>query len=84
MVPRSFGRATVIVVSQKPLRLPARVRALRGALVAGAAEKHVDLGLDRGLNDQPGAEAAAVLDDLADLPRTVEQGVDLATGPIGG
>ena len=50
----------------------------------GPTDEHLDLGLDRSLDNQPGPEAGDILDDLPDLTRPVEQGVDLATDPVGG
>lgn len=43
----------------------------------------VVLGLHRGLEDQLGAEAGDVLDDLDQLTRTVEQGVELGHAAVG-
>jgi hypothetical protein len=42
------------------------------------------VGLHRGLDDQTGAEASDVLNDLSQLTLTVEQGIDLATDTVGG
>jgi hypothetical protein len=58
-----------------------------GAVAAGvavAAEELGDLGLQRGLQDQPGAEARDVLEDLGQVAVVGEQGVDLAVDPVGG
>jgi hypothetical protein len=57
---------------------------MRATLVASAAQEHINLRLDRGLNDQSGTKARDVLDDLGHLSRAVEQGIDLATNPVGG
>jgi len=51
-------------------------------LVAGTAQERVDLGLHRGLDDQPGTRASDILDHLPDLTRAVEQGIDLAPDPL--
>ena len=60
------------------------VRAVSDPLTPGPAEKHLDLGLGRSLDYQPGPEAGNLLDDLPDLTRSVEQGVNLATDPVSG
>jgi hypothetical protein len=53
--------------------------------VAFAAEELGDLSLQRGLQDQPGAQPGDVLDDLAEVTvRVSEQGVDLGTDAVGG
>jgi hypothetical protein len=44
---------------------------------------HLDLGLHRGLDYQPGTQAGEVRDDLRQLKRPVEQGVDVATDLLG-
>lgn len=59
------------------------VWAVRDLLVAGPAQERVDLGLHRRLDDQPGTQARDILDDLGQLTRAVEQGVDLGTDPVG-
>ena len=90
-MPRSFGRATVtgpavVLIVDSQIAVPAArpgIRTLGGPLVAGPAQEHLDLGLHRGLDDQPGTQAGDVLDDLRQLTRPVEQGVDLATDPLG-
>ena len=58
---------------------------LRGgrALVAGPAQERLDLGFQRGLDDQPGAEAGDILDHLAQLTLPAEQGIDLGTDLLG-
>jgi hypothetical protein len=48
-------------------------------LVAGPAQECLDLGFQRGLDDQPGTEAGDILDHLAQLTLPAEQGVDLGT-----
>ncbi|GAA2373658.1 hypothetical protein GCM10010404_31420 [Nonomuraea africana] len=50
-----------------------------GALVAGAAEERLHFGLDRGLDDQAGAEPGDVFEDLDQVTISGEQGVDLGT-----
>ncbi|TDD12660.1 hypothetical protein E1294_43295 [Nonomuraea diastatica] len=50
-----------------------------GALVAGAAEERLHFSLDRGLDDQPGAEPGDVFEDLGQVAISGEQGVDLGT-----
>jgi hypothetical protein len=55
-----------------------------GPLVAGPAEEHLDLGLQRRLDDQPGTEAGDVLDHLRQVTLTVEQGIDLTANAVGG
>ena len=60
------------------------VWAVRGPLIADPAQEHVDLGLYRSLDDQPRTKTSDVLDDLRQVTRPVEQGVDLATDPVGG
>jgi hypothetical protein len=72
-------RLAVAVATARP-----GVRAVCCSLVAGPAQEQVDLGLHRGLDDQPGAQPGNVLDDLRQVTRPVEQGVDLATDAIGG
>jgi hypothetical protein len=49
----------------------------------GPAQEDVYLGLDRGLDDEPGTQAHDILDDLPELPRAVVQGVDLTTDRVG-
>jgi hypothetical protein len=59
-----------------------------GPVAAGVsfpAEELGDLSLQRGLQDQPGAQASDVLDDLAEVTVTVsEQGVVLGTDAVSG
>jgi hypothetical protein len=91
VVPRSFGRSMVtgpavvlIVVGQEPLRAPGRASWGGSALVAGPAEGLGHLGLHRGLDDQAGAQAGDVLEDLDQVTVAGEQGIDLGTDAIGG
>ena len=72
-------RVAVPVTATRP-----SIRHGGGALIAGTSEEHVDLGLHRSLDDQPGAEAGDVLDDLRQVTLSVEQGVDLAPDPVRG
>jgi hypothetical protein len=55
-----------------------------GALVAGAAEEGVDLGFDGGLDDQSGAQAGDVFEDLDEVAAVGEQGVDFGTDGLDG
>ncbi len=52
-------RVAVAVTHPRP-----RLSAASGPLVAGPAQEHIDLGLHRGLDDQPGTQAGDVLDNL--------------------
>jgi hypothetical protein len=54
------------------------------ALVAGPAEELGHLGLHRGLDDQSGAQAGDILEDLDQVTVGGEQGIDLGTDAIGG
>jgi len=53
-------------------------------LVAGSAEEHLGLGLDRRLDDQPGAEAGDVLDHLASSREPSNWALNLAADTVGG
>jgi hypothetical protein len=62
-------------------------RAGVGAFPAGVpltAEELGDLGLQRGLQDQSGAEAGDVLQHLAEVAIGGEQAVDVVTDAVGG
>jgi hypothetical protein len=58
-----------------------------GALSAGVAftaEELGDLGLQRGLQDQSGAKAGDVLEDLAEVALGGEQSINVSTNTVGG
>ncbi|WP_307832763.1 hypothetical protein [Planomonospora sp. ID91781] len=95
VVPRSLGRAMAIgplvvlmVVGQWPPEVAGPHGCLLadrcGALVAGAAEEGVDLGFDGGLDDQAGAQAGDVFEDLDEVAAVGEQGVDFGADGLGG
>ena len=52
-------------------------------LVAGPTQERIDLGFQRGLDNQPGTQAGDVLDHLAQLTLPAEQGIDLGTDLLG-
>ncbi len=52
--------------------------------VALAAEELGDLGLQRGLQDQAGAQAGDVLEDLAKVAVGGEQSINVSTDAVGG
>ncbi|MBG0814248.1 hypothetical protein [Planomonospora sp. ID82291] len=54
------------------------------ALVAAEAEEGVDLGFDDGLDDQTGARAGDVFEDLDEVVAVGEQGVDFGADGLGG
>jgi hypothetical protein len=72
-----------VVGGCQPLRLPAGP-VLVAALVAGTAEKRIDLGLQGGLHHQPDADAGDVLQDRGEVTAGGEQLLDLGTQPLGG
>jgi hypothetical protein len=65
------GRAETVTRARLCVRDPGT------ALVAGPAEELVDLGLHRGLDQQPGTQPGHILDDLGQVPAGTEQRVDL-------
>jgi len=54
------------------------------ALVTGAAEERLDLGLQRGLHHQPHTQTGDVLQDRGEVTARAEQLLDLGTQPVGG
>jgi hypothetical protein len=54
------------------------------ALLAGPAEELGHLGLHRGLDDQSGAKAGDILEDLDQVTVSGDQGIDFGTDAIGG
>jgi hypothetical protein len=80
-VPRSLGRAgstgPAVVLT---VRWPARSRPPRRN---GRGRELGDLGLQRGLQDQPGAQPDDVFQDLSKGPVFGEQGVDVSADAVG-
>ena len=80
------GPAVVLTVARAVAVAAARpgIRAVGRALVARPTEELGHLGLHRGLDHQPGAQPGDLLQDLDQVTRTVEQGIDLAADPLSG